>query len=384
MKDDDLKDSVGLVKTQTYVIPRPEEIVLDCGKTLPYIQVAYETYGELNKDASNAVLIVHALSGDAHAAGYHSRDDKKPGWWDSMIGPGKGFDTNKYFVVCSNILGGCKGTTGSVSPDPRTGRPYGMNFPVVSIRDMVKVQKKLIDFLGIRKLLAVSGGSMGGMQVLQWAVDYPDMVAGVIPIATTATLSPLSIALNEVGRRAIMSDPNWSNGQYYGKTPPDTGLAIARMLGHITYLSDESMREKFGRKLQDREDYSYDFTTEFQVESYLHYQGETFTKRFDANTYLYVTKAMDYFDLSRETGSLEKAFGNVHAKFLIIAFSSDWLFPPYQSKEIAKALRTCNKEFSYCELSSSYGHDAFLLEVEHQKTIITHFLQNLSEEVRPS
>ena len=255
-----------------------------------------------------------------------------------------------------------------------------MNFPVVSIRDIVKVQKELIDFLGIKKILAISGGSMGGMQVLQWAVDYPEIVRSVIPIATTATLSSLSIALNEVGRKAIMSDPNWHNGRYYDKTPPDTGLAIARMLGHITYLSDESMREKFGRRLQNNEQYAYDFTTEFQVESYLHYQGEAFTKRFDANTYLYVTKAMDYFDLTRETGSLEKTFKNTKSKFLIIAFSSDWLFPPYQSKEIARVLRTCNKEVSYCELSSSYGHDAFLLEVKHQELMITHFLQSLEEE----
>ncbi|MBN1520890.1 MAG: homoserine O-acetyltransferase [Candidatus Aureabacteria bacterium] len=380
MKNEYFKNSVGQVATRTYVIPEPESITFDCGKTLPHIQVAYETYGELNADRTNAILIVHALSGDAHAAGYHSPNDRKPGWWDNMIGPNKCFDTNRYCIVCSNILGGCKGTTGSNSLDPQTKKPYGMNFPVVSIRDMVKVQKKLIDFLGIQKILAVSGGSMGGMQVLQWAVDYPDRVAGVIPIATTATLSPLSIALNEVGRKAIMSDPNWNGGDYYDRTPPDAGLAIARMLGHITYLSDESMMEKFGRRLRDKEDYSYDFETEFEVESYLHYQGEAFTRRFDANTYLYVTKAMDYFDLSRETGALEKTFENVQAKFLIIAFSSDWLFPPYQSKEIARALRTCNKEVSYCELSSSYGHDAFLLEEKQQTLMITHFLQNLEEE----
>ena len=383
MKDKDLKNSIGLVRPQRFVLPSPENIILDGGKSLSYVEVTYEVYGELNEDRTNAILIVHALSGDAHAAGYHSPDDRKPGWWDNMIGPGKCFDTRKYCIICSNSLGGCKGTTGSISQDPKTGKPYGLTFPVVSIRDIVKVQKELIDHLKIKKLLAVCGGSMGGMQVLQWAVDYPDCVAGVIPIATTATLSPLSIALNEVGRRAIMSDPNWNNGDYYGRTPPDTGLSIARMLGHITYLSDDSMRNKFGRRLQNNEQYSYDFKTEFQVESYLHYQGTTFTKRFDANTYLYVTKAMDYFDLSREKGSLEKTFENIHSKFLIIAFSSDWLFPSYQSKVIARALMACNKEVSYCELSSSYGHDAFLLEVEHESLMISHFLRSLEEELLP-
>ncbi len=380
MKDSDFINSVGQVETKIFTVPNPEEIVLDCGKTLPHIQVAYETYGKLNKDKSNAILIAHALSGDAHAAGYFSKNDKKPGWWDMMIGPNKCFDTNKYFVICSNVLGGCKGTTGPTSINPKTGKPYGMDFPVISIRDIVKVQKKLIDFLGIKRLLAVCGGSMGGMQVLEWAVDYPKNVLGAIPIATTATLSPLSIALNEVGRKAIMNDPNWKNGNYYGSEPPDKGLAVARMLGHITYLSDESMMKKFGRKLRDKDDYSYVFDTEFEVESYLHYQGERFTKRFDANTYLYLTKAMDYFDLSRETGSLEETFRNTLSHFLIIAFSSDWLFPPYQAKQIASALRACNKEVSYCELSSSYGHDAFLLEQKHQTTIISHFLQHLEKE----
>ena len=380
MKSKNNDNSVGLVEVRKYVLPKPEDIVLDCGQALPYIEVSYETYGKLNKEKSNAVLIPHALSGDAHAAGYHALEDKKPGWWDNMIGPGKCFDTNKYFIICSNFLGGCKGTTGSGSIDPITEKPYGMSFPVVSIKDMVKVQKELIDFLGIKKLLAVCGGSMGGMQALQWAADHSDMIAGVIPIATTAMLSPLSIALNEVGRKAIMNDPNWNKGDYYGNAAPDAGLAVARMLGHITYLSDESMREKFGRRLQRNEQYSYDFNGEFQVESYLHYQGTSFTKRFDANTYLYVTKAMDYFDLVGEAGSLEKAFESVTSRFLVIAFSSDWLFPAYQSKEIVKALRTCNKEVSYCELSSSYGHDAFLLEEKNQTLMISHFLMNLEEE----
>ncbi|MCK5706436.1 MAG: homoserine O-acetyltransferase [Candidatus Aureabacteria bacterium] len=380
MNDFDDNNSIGIVRTNKFVLSTPENIALDCGEKLSHIEVAYETYGSLNKDKSNAVLILHALSGDAHAAGFHSSEDKKPGWWDNMIGPGKCFDTRKYYVICSNFLGGCKGTTGSNSINPKTGKEYGMSFPVVSIKDMVKVQKELIDFLEIKKLLAVCGGSMGGMQALQWSVDYSDMAAGVIPIATTATLSPLSIALNEVGRKAIMNDPNWNNGNYYESIAPDAGLAVARMLGHITYLSDEAMRNKFGRRLQKNEEYRYDFEGEFQVESYLHHQGTSFTKRFDANTYLYVTKAMDYFDLSREYSSLEKAFETTRSRFLVIAFSSDWLFPPYQAKEIVKALRTCNKEVSYCELSSSYGHDAFLLEEKHQTLMISHFLMNLEEE----
>lgn len=375
--------SVGIVETKyaTLCAP-PNELVLDSGLSLGPITVAYETYGELNEDKSNVILVLHALSGDAHAAGYHE-GAKKPGWWDEMIGPGKAFDTDKYFVVSSNVVGGCMGTTGPSSVNPQTGRPYGLEFPVVTIADMVRSQKHLLDYLGIQELLAVSGGSMGGMQALQWAVSYPDMVRSVIPIATTARLSAQSIAFNEVGRRAIMVDPNWNSGDYYDKEDgPDAGLAIARMIGHITYLSDESMHNKFGRKLREREKYGFDFSAiDFEVESYLRYQGKSFIQRFDANSYLYITKAQDYFDLANGSGSLAKAFKDVKARFLVISFSSDWLFPPYQSKEIVAALRLNGVDVSYCEISSSYGHDAFLLEFEQQTVLVKNFLAYTAEAV---
>jgi len=369
--------SVGIVQTQYFTFAEPPNLMpLECGRSFGPITVAYETYGQLSDARDNAILIVHALSGDAHAAGYNSPEEEKPGWWDDMIGPGKAFDTEKYFIICSNIIGGCKGSTGPSSIDPETGKPYGIGFPVVTIRDMVDVQKALIDHLGIDTLLCVCGGSMGGMQVLQWVVSYPNMVRLAIPIATTSRLSPQAIAFDEVGRRAIMSDPDWMNGDYYGKAVPSNGLAIARMIGHITYLSDKSMHTKFARNLQDKAQYGYEFVTDFRVESYLRYKGDSFVKRFDANSYLFVTKAMDYFDLSQPQGSLAEALTVVKAKFLVISFSSDWLFPSYQSKEIVTALRKNNADVIYMEIQSDGGHDAFLLEVNQETRLISNFLEH--------
>ena len=375
------KDSVGIVETKSFTFAAPPGgLALECGDTLGPVTLAYETYGTLDAERSNAVLILHALSGDAHAAGCHA-DDTRVGWWDIMIGPGKAFDTDRYFVICANCLGGCTGSTGPSSTNPATGRCYAMDFPVITIGDMVKAQKALVEHLGIGKLLAVAGGSMGGMEALEWVTAYPDSVRAAIPIATTSHLSAQGIAFNEVGRQAIMADPDWKGGNYYDGEPPNRGLAIARMIGHITYLSDESMRKKFGRRLQDRKELSFDFLTDFQVESYLHHQGDIFTQRFDANSYLYITKAIDYFDLAEKGGgSLDRALANVTASFLIIAFSSDWLYPAYQNKEIAYALRAHNLEVSYCVLDSSYGHDAFLLESTHQTHLISHFLRHIYDE----
>jgi homoserine O-acetyltransferase len=375
--------SVGLVKTNyvTFAEP-PNEMELECGQKLGPITLVYETYGTLSPQRDNAVLIVHALSGDAHVAGYHTPQDRKPGWWDLVIGPGKAFDTTKYFVICSNILGGCKGSTGPSSLHPATGRPYGPAFPVVTISDMVRAQSVLMDHLGIRRLLTVVGGSMGGFQVLEWAVRYPDRVASAIPIATSARLSAQGIAFNEVGRQAIMADPNWLGGDYYGRAVPRAGLAIARMIGHITYLSDEQMHAKFGRRLQDRREFGYDFKTEFEVESYLKYQGDSFVRRFDANSYLYITKSMDYFDLPARYGSLVRALEHVKAEFLVLSISSDWLFPTYQSKEIVKALKANGVPTTFLELNSPYGHDAFLLPNEQLSATIAGFLANVQRRVR--
>jgi homoserine O-acetyltransferase len=354
-------------------------ISLESGATLSPVEVAYETYGALNAAKSNAILILHAFSGDAHAAGV-GRENGKPGWWDNMIGPGKAFDTDKYFMICSNVLGGCQGTTGPGSINPATGLPYAMSFPVITIADMVRLQKMLIDSLGIAKLLAVAGGSMGGMQALQWAASYSEMTRSVIPIATTARHSAQQIAFNEVARQSIMADPDWSSGDYYDKKPPARGLAIARMVGHITYMSDESMREKFGRRLREKEKFGFDFSVDFEVESYLRYRGSQFVGRFDANSYLYITKAVDYFDLTSGTGSLQSAFAAADTRFLIISFTSDWLYPSYQAQEIVRVLRRRNLDVAYCDLESNYGHDAFLVDVAEQTDVLRGFLASTYRE----
>jgi homoserine O-acetyltransferase len=304
------------------------------------------------------------------------KGEEKPGWWDIIIGPGKALDTDKYFVICSNVLGGCKGTSGPSSDNKEKGKPYGLDFPFITIKDMVDVQKRLLDHLGIDKLFAVVGGSFGGMQVLQWTISYPDMVRLAVPIATSAYSSPQQIAFNEVGRRAITSDPDWREGDYYGKTMPARGLSLARMIGHITYLSDWSMHQKFGRRLQGKSEYGFDFNSQdFQVENYLRYHGEAFVKRFDANSYLYITKAIDYFDLTRNGElSLAEAFRPVKAKLLVLSISSDWLYPSYQSREIVEALTANDIDVRYCEIKSNYGHDAFLLESGQMNYIIGNFL----------
>ena len=370
------KNSVGLVQSKTIrVVERAQPLGLDCGKTLAPIDVAYETYGKLNEAGDNVVLICHALSGDAHVAGLNTADDKKTGWWDVMVGPGKAIDTNKYFVVCSNFLGGCSGTTGPSSINPATGKPYGLDFPIITIADMVKVQKLWLDKLGINGLLAVIGGSIGGMQVLQWAIEYPEFVKAAIPVATTTHLGAQSIAFDAVGRNAILADPNFAGGQYTDEKDPVRGLAIARMIGHITYLSEQGMREKFGRQLRNSHSYSYDFNSEFAVETYLDHQGQSFVERFDSGSYLYITKAADYFDLGKDYGSLKKAFANTKCRFLVISFASDWLFTPTQSRAIVDALAATDKDVSYCNIASQYGHDAFLLEPEMLGTFISCFLE---------
>jgi homoserine O-acetyltransferase len=359
-------------------VVRFDSIALDSGATLAPVDVAYETYGQLNAARNNAILVLHAFSGDAHAAGI-SPETGKPGWWDNMIGPGKAFDTNKYFVISSNVLGGCRGTTGPASINPATGCPYGMSFPGITISDMVRLEKMLIDKLGIPRLLSVTGGSMGGMQALEWAVAYPDRVVSAIPIATTTRHSAQQIAFNEVGRQAIMADPDWNGGDYYGKQLPGRGLAVARMVGHITYMSDDSMREKFGRRLRGKENFGFDFDVDFEVESYLRYRGSQFVGRFDANSYLYITKAMDYFDLTNGQGSLAAALAPAQARFLVISFSSDWLYPSYQSQETVRALRARNCDVAYAELPSNYGHDSFLVDVAEQTELIRGFLANTLE-----
>jgi homoserine O-acetyltransferase len=366
--------------TETRVV-RFDSITLDSGATLAPVDVAYETYGQLNAARTNAILILHAFSGDAHAAGI-SPETGKPGWWDNSIGSGKAFDTNKYFVICSNVLGGCRGTTGPSSINPATGRPYAMSFPVITIGDMVRLQKMLIDSLGIERLLTVSGGSMGGMQALEWAVSHPDRVVSAIPIACTTRHSAQQIAFNEVGRQAIMADPDWNGGDYYGKQPPARGLAVARMVGHITFMSDDSMREKFGRRLRGKESFGYDFDVDFEVESYLRYRGSQFVSRFDANSYLYITKAMDYFDLTNGQSTLAEAFEPARARFLVVSFSSDWLYPSYQSQEIVRALRARNCDVAYIELQSNYGHDSFLVDVAEQTELIRGFLASTFEKAQ--
>jgi homoserine O-acetyltransferase/O-succinyltransferase len=365
------KEELGIVETKYHIL---EQIKLESGQKLSGVTLAYETYGELNKDKSNAILILHALSGDAHAAGLHT-SDKDPGWWNEMIGPGKAFDSNKYFIICSNVLGGCKGSLGPSSINPQTKKPYALDFPLISIYDMVKAQKKLVDSFGIEKLLSVAGGSMGGMQVLAWLARYPEKLCSAIPIATALKHSPQQIAFNEVGRQAIMADSLWRSGNYYDGDIPAKGLAVARMIGHITYMSDASMAEKFGRQRKNIPE-PFKFTADFEVEGYLRYRGDSFVKRFDANSYLYITKAMDNFDASQDR-PFQEILKGCKLRLLVIAFKSDWLYPAYQSKEIVKAAKYSGIEASYCEIASSYGHDAFLLETEQETHLITHFLKKV-------
>jgi len=375
--------SVGLTETRYFTFCQGDDrMTLTCGAELGPITIAYETYGELNTSGSNAILICHALSGTAHAAGYHTPEDKYPGWWNEYIGPGKCFDTEKYYIICSNVIGGCNGSTGPASINPATGNHYALDFPMVTIEDMVQAQVHLIDHLGIGTLLAVAGGSMGGMQALSWAVHHPDRVKSTIAIATSALLSAQGIAFNEVGRQAIINDRNWNKGSYYESYAPDAGLSLARMIGHITYLSEEHMHEKFGRKFQEDNPDTYSFKTEYMVESYLHHQGIKFVDRFDANAYLYITRAIDLFDLKKGSdGSLIRAFEKAASNFLVISFTSDWLYPSVMSKEIVRALRANGKNVIYTDIESDKGHDTFLLDNPTLKRNISNFLRSEHEKV---
>ena len=386
--------SVGVVETQYLDLPAP--LSLDCGRELSGVRIAYETYGKLSPARDNVILVCHALSGDAHAAGISptpaaasTRDGFRAeerdagttaglGWWDGMIGPGKAFDTDEYFVVSSNLLGGCRGTTGPSSTNPATGRPYGSEFPVITVADMVRAEHALLQALGIDRLAAVAGGSLGGMQALEWAVQFGDRVKAIIPIASTHALQPQGVAWNAIARNAIAADPAWQGGHYYGTgRAPDAGMGIARMVGHITYLSATSLAGKFGRRLQFADDIRYRLTDpEFEVESYLRYQADSFVKRFDANTYLYTSRALTYFDLARQYGGgdLAAAVAPIAARTLLIAFSSDWLYPPSDSERLAAALRAAGKQVEIQVIDAPYGHDCFLLEEARQAPMIRQFL----------
>lgn len=371
---------MNYTETKTFTFAHsPNEMMLKSGVKLGPITLAYETYGELNKERSNAILVFHALTGDAHAAGWHE-GAKHPGWWDGMIGEGKAFDTSKYFVICANVIGSCKGSTGPASIDPKTGKPYGLSFPVVTIEDMTVSQKYLIDHLKIKKLFACVGGSMGGLMALKWSVLFPETVNSVLLIATNYRHTAQQIALHEVARQAIMSDPSWYGGDYYGRGLPARGMAVSRMIGHITYMSEKSMEAKFGRKLIAKEKLGYDFSHDFEVENYLKYRGDSFVQRFDANSYLYLSKALDYFDLS-EDGDLTAVLKNVKAKVLIITFTSDWLYPSYQSKQMVRAFKANDVEVSFVEIDTDYGHDSFLVEIDSQSKLVKHFLDNVAKEI---
>ena len=350
-------------------------LALDSGAALPEVEIAYETYGALDAEASNTILICHALTGDQHVASPHPRTGK-PGWWQRVVGPGKPIDTNRHLVVCANVLGSCMGSSGPASLDPATGRPFAMRFPVITIRDMVRAQAALLDHLGISRLKAVVGGSMGGMQALQWAATCPERVRAALVIASSARHSAQNIAFHEVGRQAIMADPNWRGGDYYDADPPTRGLAVARMAAHITYLSEAGLTEKFGRRLQGRDAKSFGFDADFQVESYLRHQGLSFTDRFDANSYLYITRAMDYLDIAEEHGgSLAAAFRGTKARFCLISFDTDWLYPTPESRAIVHALNAAGAPVSFVELSSPFGHDSFLLEHAEMDRVISGFLE---------
>ncbi len=371
-----LTDSVGIVKPQKAIFDSP--LQLDCGKELKKIELVYETYGSLNERKDNAVLICHALSGDQHAAGFNSPEDKKPGWWDVCIGPGKPFDTNKFFIVCPNNIGGCKGSSGPNTVNPETGKLYGPSFPIVTVEDWVNTQNLLGDSLGIKKWACIIGGSLGGMQALQWTISFPEKVQNIISVAAASKLSAQNIAFNEVARQSIINDPDFRDGYYYEHgVIPKIGLSIARMLGHITYLSDDSMRQKFGRDLKEGKlNFSYD--VDFQVESYLRYQGKSFVDKFDANTYLLMTKVLDYYDpASRFGGDLSKAFEKSISNYLIVSFTSDWRFSPERSQEIVEALIGAKKNVSYSEIESNNGHDAFLMPIPNYLNILKNFMDSI-------
>ncbi|MGH2346602.1 MAG: homoserine O-acetyltransferase MetX [Chloroflexota bacterium] len=371
---DTLAHSVGMVRTESVTFPGP--FPLDTGAVLPEMTIAYETYGRLNAAGDNAILLCHALSGDAHAAGYHGAQDKRPGWWDTMVGPGKAFDTARYFMICANVLGGCRGSTGPASINPLTGLRYGGDFPVVTVGDMVRAQARLLDHLGVSRLAAVAGGSMGGMQALHWAVHYPQRVARTIVLASCARLTAQALAFNEVGRQAIMGDPRWRGGHYDPADPPNGGLAAARMIGHLTYLSAVGMEQRFGRRLQDRQSPSFSFGADFQVESYLRHQGSSFVGRFYANAYLYITRAMDYFDLGDGFASLADALSRTEAEFFIASVDTDWLYPTAQAREIVDALAVSERSARFVEISSPHGHDAFLIE---HAALTPHIIDFLAE-----
>lgn len=373
-------DSIGLVKPQIQHFD--EALQLVCGRSLSQYDLVYETYGSLNNERSNAILICHALSGDHHAAGYHSMDDRKPGWWENCIGPGKPIDTDRFFVVCPNNLGGCKGSTGPTAMNPQTGKPYGPDFPFVTVKDWVVSQARLADALGIECWAAVIGGSLGGMQALQWSIDFPDRIRHAVIIAAAPKLSTQNIAFNEVARQAIMADPEFHAGHYYEhQVVPRRGLMLARMLGHITYLSEDEMRAKFGRELRAGR-LNFVFDVEFQIESYLRYQGQSFVERFDANTYLLMTKALDYFDPASDyDNDLGLALQHVTAHFLVMSFTSDWRFSPSRSREIVKPLIDNNKPVSYAEIEATTGHDAFLLPIPHYLKTFSAYMNHVAGEV---
>ena len=387
-----MSDGVGQVATQRAVVfddDRP--LVLESGARLTHVEVAYETYGELNAERSNAVFVCHALSGDAHAAGFHD-GDRRPGWWDNIIGPGRPLDTERMFVVCANVLGGCKGTTGPGSTDPATGRPYGLRFPHLAVRDLVEVHRALLRELGVRRLLAAVGGSLGGMQVLQWSLDHPGELAGAVIVAASGRLSAQNIAFSAVAREAIMRDPDFAGGDYYPESVgagapapprPDRGLALARMIGHITYLSEESMRQKFGRRIQDAVEPRYDFDVDFEVESYLAYQGQSFVERFDANTYLYMTRVMDYFDpfadpayVQRQVAAAARARSDA-TRYLVLSFDSDWRFSTEHARTISTELRDAGAPVTFRELSAPHGHDSFLFPIPEYHRTVAGFLDQL-------
>lgn len=364
-------------KFHTFAEP-PGYFTLESGAKLGPITVAYETWGSLAADKNNVILVLHALTGDSHAAGRYTPEDRHPGWWDFMIGPGKPLDTNKFFVICSNLLGGCQGSTGPASVDSITGKPYGMTFPTITIRDMINVQYALLQQLGIRHLFAVVGGSMGGMQALQWTVDYPDFMDAAIAMATPVRMTAQGIAYNLVGRKAIMNDPLWQNGNYYDQQPPVDGLALARMLGMITYQCHDSMENKFGREINcDCTQDLIKMDSCFEVENYLHYQGEALVRRFDANSYLYLCKAMDLHDIGRGYESYKEALGRIKAKMLIMGINSDILFPTFQQQEIVKLLNRQGKDVMYSEIDSLYGHDAFLIELDKINPAVKKFLETV-------